>query len=79
MGSLQSAEISDLPTVLKFIHEYMTPRHAQDVASEIRLKINLDFNPVPVISSTPRLTQPKYARLGLEFFLSFLHLKKIAH
>jgi len=59
MGSLQSADISDLPTVLKFIHEYMTPTHAQDIASEIRLKINLDFDPLPVISSTPRLTQPK--------------------
>ena len=60
MGSLQSADICDLPAVLKFIHEYMTPARAQEIASEIRLKINLDFNPLPVISSTPRLTQPKY-------------------
>ena len=53
INSLQSAHISDLPTVIKFINEHVTVKNAEDVISEVREKLNLDFCPTPIISSTP--------------------------
>ena len=53
INSLQSAHISDLPTVIKFINEHLTPKNTQEVVSEVREKLNLDFSPTPIISSTP--------------------------
>lgn len=58
INSLQSAEVSDLPTVIKFINENLTPGNAKDVVMEVREKLGLDFSPTPIISSTP-LTLPK--------------------
>lgn len=53
INSLPSANIHDLPTVIKFINENLTQHNAEDVILDVREKLNLDFSPTPIISSTP--------------------------
>eukprot|EP00731_Ephydatia_muelleri_P027407 Em0019g280a len=68
MARVSSAALVDLPTVIKYIMQQVTPSNAQELISELRDKLDLDtlFVPPPAACSTPRGTQRVVNKVSVE-------------